>query len=249
MGSDDGRERRRFPRRPMLLRVEYPDRRAYVASWTENVSQGGLFVRTDEPFVIGERVSLVLSFPGLLAPTHVEGIVAWIREPEAGWGRGIGVRVDDDRSRRRLVELALSSPREAAEPPRYDVLVVEDNPHVAKSYERVLKRITELSACRIGIQIADNGHTALGLLQAAAVDLIITDLYMPVLDGIALIREIKKDERLRQIPVLVVSAGLDQEADALRSAGIEAVLPKPVQFATLLETITCLLWLRAAEPR
>jgi uncharacterized protein (TIGR02266 family) len=245
--SPFGAERRRFDRRALLLRVDYADRAAYVSSWTENVSAGGLFVRTSERFREGEVVHLVLSFPGLLAPVEVEGTVAWVRSPDGGNSAGIGVRVDDERCRRVLAELALSTRPENSLPQRYRVLVAEDNPHIARSYERVLKRATALAGCTFETTMVANGHEAMLYATANPVDLIITDLYMPVMDGLALTTALRADPSTRNTRIVCVTSGAESEQLALQKAGVDAVLPKPFQFTQILETIACLLWLRGPQ--
>ncbi|HZX42383.1 MAG TPA: response regulator, partial [Myxococcaceae bacterium] len=68
-----------------------------------------------------------------------------------------------------------------------------------------------------------------------------TDLYMPVMDGFALVQKIRAEPALRHIPVVAISGGgRDAEARA-RAEGVEVYLRKPVKFAEVLETVKRLL--------
>ena len=75
-------DRRLHPRRPFVLRVDFAGGRP-GGDTTENLSRSGLFVQTDRPFDIGERIPLSLSFPGLLDPIEIVGQVVWIRTSRA----------------------------------------------------------------------------------------------------------------------------------------------------------------------
>jgi uncharacterized protein (TIGR02266 family) len=235
-------ERRDSPRQPLVLQVAYSDRGRFLGDWTENVSMGGLFVRSDEPFAMGDPVTLSLSFPGLLERTVVSGTVAWIRPASGELPRGVGVRVDDPNHKRRLAELALLAGMQADGPYEdFEVLVVDDNPHIGKIYERVLRRIAEGSGGRITVRFAANGHEALGELRKRTADMLITDLYMPVMDGITLVGEIQNSKAHPNMAILLAtSADVEQETrlDGLR---VDAVARKPLQLGQLLETVVCLL--------
>ncbi|AFY66554.1 hybrid sensor histidine kinase/response regulator [Geitlerinema sp. PCC 7407] len=84
----------------------------------------------------------------------------------------------------------------------------------------------------LGFEIleAENGQIALKILQNQAVDLIITDLLMPVLDGYALMTQIRAEPEWASVRIIVSSASVS-EADQQQSleAGGDAFLPKPVQ--------------------
>jgi two-component system, cell cycle response regulator len=75
---------------------------------------------------------------------------------------------------------------------------------------------------------AANGREALALLAAEPFDLVLLDIMMPELDGYEVLRRLKAHERLRDIPVIVISA-LDELASAVRciELGAEDYLPKP----------------------
>ena len=81
---------------------------------------------------------------------------------------------------------------------------------------------------------ASNGRDAVEVLKKSSVDLVVTDLNMPVMDGEALLLEIKGSAAWKQIPVIVItSTSNDVREKALREVGAEAVISKPVNPAAL----------------
>jgi signal transduction histidine kinase/CheY-like chemotaxis protein len=85
---------------------------------------------------------------------------------------------------------------------------------------------------------ADNGFTALNRARAVRPHLVITDLVMPVLDGMGLVRALRADETLGATPVIAMSASASAvtREEALR-AGCASFLPKPLRLADLLELV------------
>jgi two-component system chemotaxis response regulator CheY len=84
----------------------------------------------------------------------------------------------------------------------FNVLIVDDSPAMRK----MIRRVLTLS----GIDLAEcldagNGQEALDLLRANWVDIVLTDINMPVMNGEQLLREIGNDSLLESIPVMVIS--------------------------------------------
>ncbi len=76
---------------------------------------------------------------------------------------------------------------------------------------------------------AENGKVALEKLKAEPVDLLVTDLNMPVLDGRELIRRIAGSPKLHGMPIMVItSSGNQARKDELLEMGAGVVLRKPV---------------------
>ncbi|MFL5322497.1 MAG: TIGR02266 family protein [Myxococcaceae bacterium] len=245
-----GEEKRQHQRVPMVLRVHVPDQRNFYAV-TENLSRGGLFIQTDEDYALGQVVPLALSFPGLMDPIEIVGHVAWVRQARGDDAKGIGVRVDDDAYRKRLetlVNAGTTSSGPAAPgkfpPEGYRVLIVEDNPHIIEMYSYVLKKLatTELGGkVPLEVHFSPDGHGALKLLTEGKFNLVMTDLYMPVMDGFQLVEKIRSDERLKSIPVIAISAGGKDAQERAMAAGVDIFLRKPVKFVEVLETVKTLL--------
>jgi two-component system chemotaxis response regulator CheY len=75
---------------------------------------------------------------------------------------------------------------------------------------------------------AEDGQEALDKLREQAFALVITDLNMPVLDGIELTKEMRRDENLQHIPVLLISGEENTNAtQKAREAGVTESLLKP----------------------
>jgi signal transduction histidine kinase/DNA-binding response OmpR family regulator len=101
------------------------------------------------------------------------------------------------------------------------VLIVEDHPEIRNYLRGLLES-------RYFILEAGNGREALSTLKSTGVDLIITDLMMPVMDGFELLESLFDDSNFSTIPVLVVS-GKSNESDKERilKTGVNNFLQKP----------------------
>jgi len=85
---------------------------------------------------------------------------------------------------------------------------------------------------------ADDGSTALPLLQGGSFDFLITDWNMPGMQGIDLLKSVRSDPNLAQLPVLMVTAESkrDQIVEAAQ-AGVNGYIVKPFTAVTLKEKI------------
>ncbi len=90
--------------------------------------------------------------------------------------------------------------------------------------------------------VASSGEEALRILEAREFDLVLADILMPDMNGIELLGRLKSDERLRDIPVVMIS-GLRDEAAVIRciEAGAEDYLRKPIDRVLLRARITACL--------
>lgn len=245
----NGSDKRRDPRVPLVLRVDYPGEPAQVRDVTENLSAGGLFIRTDRVLEAGERVPLQISFPSLLDPVEIEVEVVRARPPGEAGPAGLAVKVPIDRidDRHKLAALAEVGRTGIGKVTHgYRVLVVEDNPHVIEMYEYALRKLRSPDgATEIGIEYGANGHEALlRLKRQPRIDLVMADLYMPVMDGFTLVERMKADPALLGIPTVVISAGGPDARARAESLGIDVYLQKPVQFVDIITTVRTLLKLK-----
>ena len=120
-----------------------------------------------------------------------------------------------------------------------NILVVDDEPQIS----RVLK--TTLSSQGYGVRSAANGQDAIDEMKAWSPDLIITDLRMPVMDGLELCRRVRSDSR---IPIIVLSVKGEEtiKVQAL-DAGADDYITKPFSVNELLARVRAALR-RAAVP-
>lgn len=113
------------------------------------------------------------------------------------------------------------------------ILIVDDSSTSRMIVQRCLE-MSGLAECRFSF--AENGLDALSLLrkEPGSIDLIVTDLNMPKMDGATFVRLVKKDPATSGIVVVVVSSIADGEAEKELSAqGAQAVVKKPVSPAKL----------------
>jgi len=241
-----GTEKRAHPRFPLILAVDYPGAASTVRDYTENLSAGGLFIRTERDFEIGDRVALLISFPELLEPAELEVEVVRVRAGAPGQPAGVAVWVPPDRAgdRQRLEQLsrAAATAAEAAQP-AYRVLLVEDNSLVAAMYTSALRRLAASEGLGgLAVDVAVDGNEAFArLLAQPPIDLVITDVYMPVMSGFALVEKIRAEPRLRHLPIIVISSAGEEERERVSRLGANFFLQKPVKYQDIVTTVRTLL--------
>lgn len=121
-------------------------------------------------------------------------------------------------------------------------LVVDD----FSTMRRIIKNLLNELGYQ-NVQEADDGTTALPLLQAGGVDVLITDWNMPGLPGIELLKQVRADPKLATLPVLMLTAEAkrDQIVEAAQ-AGVSGYVIKPFTAQTLAEKLDKVLTSRAA---
>lgn len=108
------------------------------------------------------------------------------------------------------------------------ILVVEDDP---ASRELVAETLT-----LFGYQVveADNGEDALTQVHKEEPDLVLLDIEMPVMDGYAVLSQLRQDSRFASLPVLALTAyAMQGEKEKGLAAGFTAYLTKPIDARTL----------------
>jgi CheY-like chemotaxis protein len=114
----------------------------------------------------------------------------------------------------------------------WTVLVVDDE---MDSIEVVTEVLQFYGAT---VHNASNGVHALELLQTVTPDLILSDLSMPQMDGWALLSNIRKNERLAEVPVIALTAhAMTGDAQRGMAAGFTAYLTKPVSVVSLIQDL------------
>jgi two-component system chemotaxis response regulator CheY len=105
------------------------------------------------------------------------------------------------------------------------VLIVEDSENSAAMLE-----IAFLGIPGLDVRMAPSAAEALRILDGGpeAVGAMVTDLNMPRMDGYELIRRVRADKRLSDMPIIVVSADTDPATpQRIAALGVEAYFPKP----------------------
>ena len=241
--TNGGSDRRAGNREPLMLKVEYPGVDDLLHDYTANISRGGTFILTARELPVGTEVRVRLSFPGLLQPLEIDGVVRWHKEggPDE---RGVGVEfaLEQGSTAERVAEMVerieRGDPDVVARTLR--ILIVEDNPHVAD----LLQEGIGLSAgreysgrVRFEFERVHNGRQALDLLHEQHFDLLIADIYLPIMDGAQLIKALRSDPAIANIPVIAVSAGGKSAHEMAAAAGADFFVEKPMRLQEILRTV------------
>jgi CheY-like chemotaxis protein len=119
------------------------------------------------------------------------------------------------------------------------VLIAEDNTHVSELVKTGLATATrrELRDVTFGFDTAADGAAALELLRRQPFDAAIIDIYLPVLDGAAVIRHIRTTLGQPAMPVIALSGGGEDAREIGLRAGASTFLEKPVRLRSILETL------------
>jgi uncharacterized protein (TIGR02266 family) len=241
----DSSESREDERHPLLLRVDHRGGSG-LHDFTENISAGGMFLRSDRALPVGARTCLLVGFPGLLEPVEIEVEVVWTRPASGDEPAGLAVRIPADRPehRARIARIAGAAVAAPAAPGRtYRILVVEDNALLEAMYASALERLLRPGeAGGIEVEFARDGLQGLARLEREPrIDLVIADLFMPVMDGFTLLERVRAVPDLQQVPVIAISGGKGDARERALAAGVDVFLRKPVKVQDVLGTVRALL--------
>lgn len=112
-------------------------------------------------------------------------------------------------------------------------LVVEDSPTMRQLISFSLKRFK-------GAKIIEavDGVDALKKLSGEKIDLILTDINMPVMDGLKLVALVRQNDQLRNIPIIIITTeGAEEDRERGLALGANAYISKPIQSSHLIKTI------------
>jgi CheY-like chemotaxis protein len=104
------------------------------------------------------------------------------------------------------------------------VLIVEDDPDVASS----IREVVEEQGYRVAV--AENGREALSLLERERPAVMLVDLFMPIMNGVELLKVVKKSPKLASIPRIIMTGANDSMIGVREDV---SVLYKPVNFDAL----------------
>jgi len=107
----------------------------------------------------------------------------------------------------------------------YNVLIADDSMIIRKMIAKTLN----ISGLDIGeIYFAENGRQALKQLKENWVDIVFADINMPEMNGIKMIEEMRKENLIKSIPVVIISTERNRERiETLKAMGVKAYLSKP----------------------
>jgi two-component system, cell cycle response regulator DivK len=113
------------------------------------------------------------------------------------------------------------------------ILLVEDNPSNRELFVEILHLNEEYE-----LHLAESGMQALEMLESFRPDLILMDIHMPEMDGLAVIRTIKSIPELASIPIVALSAlAMQSDIKSALDAGCNGYITKPIRIRTFLEQV------------
>ena len=119
----------------------------------------------------------------------------------------------------------------------YNVLVVEDSPTMRQLIVFALKRIRGLN-----ITEANDGVDGLKKISAEKFDLILTDINMPIMDGLKLVSLVRNDPSHKDVPIVIITTeGATEDKDRAIAIGANDYITKPIQTIKIIEVAKRLL--------
>jgi two-component system chemotaxis response regulator CheY len=121
--------------------------------------------------------------------------------------------------------------------PEHKILIIEDSPTMRQLIAFALKRLP-------GVRIveAHDGVDGLKKLSSEKFDLILTDINMPVMDGLKLVSLVRNDANYRTTPIVVITTeGAQEDRDRALALGANDYITKPIQANRILELARSLL--------
>jgi two-component system chemotaxis response regulator CheY len=107
----------------------------------------------------------------------------------------------------------------------YSCLVVEDSPMMRQLLVFALARIKKLHVTE-----AEDGVDGLRKLAGGRFDLVITDINMPIMDGLKLVKRIRSDETHKDVPIIIITTeGSTEDRQRAMALGANAYITKPIQ--------------------
>lgn len=116
-------------------------------------------------------------------------------------------------------------------------LIIEDSPTMRQLIRFALNRIP-------GAQVveASDGVDGLKKLSSNEIDLILTDINMPIMDGLKLVNLVRSNESFKAIPIIIITTeGAQEDKERAMALGADAYITKPIQSTALLSKVKELL--------
>ena len=129
-----------------------------------------------------------------------------------------------------------------AEDKVYNALVVEDSPPMRKMIVFALSRVRQINVFE-----ANDGVDALRKIASTRFDIVLTDINMPILDGLKLIKRLRADESYRDVPIIIITTeGAEEDRQRALALGATAYITKPIQAQQVIQRVREILQLEAA---
>lgn len=122
------------------------------------------------------------------------------------------------------------------------ILLVDDDP--------VMRELASARLSEVGYDpiVAENGAEALAKIRTMSIDLVISDIEMPVMDGFQLTRSIRRDRAVSDTPIIVITASDNpDDVDRIFAEGATSFLPKPINWTLFNQSVRFVLRANSAQ--
>ena len=120
---------------------------------------------------------------------------------------------------------------------KYTALVVEDSPTMRQLICFALRRVREVTVVE-----ANDGVDGLKKLSQHNVDILLTDINMPIMDGLKLVSMVRKDANYKELPIIIITTeGSPEDRQRALALGANAYITKPIQAPQVISQVKSLL--------
>jgi two-component system chemotaxis response regulator CheY len=125
--------------------------------------------------------------------------------------------------------------------PEYQCLIVEDSPMMRQLLVFALSRVKQVKVTE-----ADDGVDGLRKLASAKFDIILTDINMPIMDGLKLVRRVRTDPVHKDVPIVIITTeSAEEDRQRALALGANAYITKPIQAPQVIAKVRELLGIEA----
>ncbi len=238
MALHEGEQGRRAQRVAAAFRVRYRSVDELVVALTQDLSRGGLFMRTERYLPTNAIVRVHLELPDGGGEIPVICRVAFVRsrDESAAIGKPAGMGVEFlDLGPERLAQLerfvAARVPEAMGAAPRrsLDIVVADDDETIRAPVARALRERGDR------VREVEDGLAALGACLRQPPDLVLSDVQMPRMDGWHLVRMLRARPSLMRVPIVLLTTLTDDDARLTGyRLGVDDFIGKPVRDDELL---------------
>lgn len=162
-------------------------------------------------------------------------VINWIEEGKlpAYTTPGGHRRIKRDDLVRLMKKNNMPIPEELAKEDKFRVLVIDDDPKILKMIKTILSGEEDFE-----VSTADSGFQAGVLISNWLPDLVLLDILMPEMDGFEVSRQLKSDDKTKDIPIIAITVLKDpKEIKKMRSFGITDYISKPFKSEELVNKV------------
>ncbi|MDD9941551.1 MAG: response regulator [Myxococcales bacterium] len=215
---------------PAELRANPVSSETMADLYTLSVSLDSMVIPCDRDLPVGSVVNITVKGRGGLPDMAAVGRVSAVLEADVGRGRRPGVRVQLLEVRPGRAELLASI--EPAAPEAARILVVDDDDLMRREAEHAMRGAGH------EVITARNGVEALSIALSEPIDLVLTDVTMPSMDGWQLLRLLRSRAKLSKLPVIFLTR-LTSDVERLKGyeLGVSDYVDKPFHVDDLVERV------------